>query len=98
MLTWFRLHMPRSGTGGETRDMLLFGSVAVLGFMVALSLSAYALWIGWDQPIIDQHGFRQTQTALAAYWLLHGGDWLAYETPVLGSPWSIPMEKGSSNL
>ena len=36
--------------------------------------------------------FRQAQTAISAYWLLHGGPFFAYETPVLGSPWSIPFE------
>jgi hypothetical protein len=29
---------------------------------------------------------------LSAYWILHGGPWLAYETPVLGAPWSLPFE------
>jgi hypothetical protein len=38
------------------------------------------------------HGFRQTQTALVAYWFLQDGDWLAYEAPVFGAPWSISME------
>jgi hypothetical protein len=50
------------------------------------------LWLGLFQPIIDRHAFRQTQTALTAYWLWKGGPWLAYETPVLGAPWSIPFE------
>jgi hypothetical protein len=38
------------------------------------------------------HGFRQTQTAMTVRYLLKGGPWLAYETPVLGPPWSIPFE------
>jgi hypothetical protein len=36
--------------------------------------------------------FRQTQTALTTYWLLKGGPWLAYQTPALGAPWSVPFE------
>lgn len=47
---------------------------------------------GITQPITDWFGFRQTQTALSAFWIAKGGPWLAYETPVLGSPWSIPFE------
>jgi hypothetical protein len=38
------------------------------------------------------HSFRRTQTALSAYWILHGGPWLAYETPAVGYPWAIPFE------
>jgi hypothetical protein len=50
------------------------------------------LLAGLAQPISDIHGFRQSQTAVSAWWLWHGGPWLAYETPVLGAPWSIPLE------
>src|SRR5574340_267053 len=65
-----------------------------LYLLVALLL-AYAAKVLFDcltQPISDLHGFRQTQTAVSAYWLAHGGPWLAYETPVLGAPWSVPFE------
>jgi hypothetical protein len=58
---------------------------------LALLLSAYALAASWNLPLLEAHGFRQTQTAISAYWMAHGG-WLAYETPVLGAPWSIPFE------
>lgn len=44
------------------------------------------------QPPLDQYSFRQTQTALSAYWLGKNGFSLAYETPVAGAPWSIPFE------
>lgn len=54
--------------------------------------SFYVLVIGLSQPLADLHEFRQTQTALTAYWLWRGGPWLHYETPVLGAPWSIPLE------
>lgn len=36
--------------------------------------------------------FRQTQTALTSYWACRDGFKLAYETPVGGYPWSIPLE------
>jgi hypothetical protein len=55
-------------------------------------LSMYVFVRGWDQSLLEMHGFRQTQTALTVYWLLQGGHWLAYETPVLGAPWAVPME------
>lgn len=66
--------------------VLLIALIAVT--LRALFVLASGLW----QPLLDLHSFRQTQTALSAYWLLRGGPWLAYETPVLGAPWSIPFE------
>lgn len=44
------------------------------------------------QPLVDVNAFRQTQTALTAYWMLKEGWQLAYQTPVAGFPWSIPFE------
>lgn len=46
----------------------------------------------WFQPLLDQHWFRQTQTAMSAYWLTRGGPWLLYHTPIFGPPWSVPFE------
>ena len=47
------------------------------------------------EPLIDEHYFRQTQTALTAYWF----NWaspiksLFYsETPLFGFPWQVPFE------
>lgn len=62
---------------------------------VALACLAYSLasaGIGWHNSLLGPHGFRQTQTALSTHSILQGGPWLAYETPVLGAPWSIPFE------
>ena len=42
--------------------------------------------------ILDFHGFRQTQTAISVYYFVHEGFRFDYITPVLGPPWSIPME------
>src|SRR5215471_21824213 len=64
----------------------------ILVFCIALAHALFVLWIGINKPILDLYYFRQTQTALTAYWLWKGGPWLAYETPVLGYPWSIPFE------
>lgn len=63
-----------------------------LAATMALALSAVVLLLSLPKPITDQHGFRQTQTALSVYWMLHGGPWLDYQTPALGYPWSIPFE------
>src|SRR5690242_19652972 len=69
--------------------------LALLG-AIALALlflhAAYFLWIGVDRPALDYYAFRQTQTALSAYWLWKDGFRLIYETPVVGFPWSIPFE------
>ena len=67
----------------------LVGSVpaaVALGFFIGLAL-LYA-----DQPPLERHAFRQTQTALTAYWFLRDGFSLAYLTPVGGPPWQIPFE------
>lgn len=62
-------------------------------FVVCIVISVGAHCIGITRGLAErQHGFRQTQTAISAFWMLRGGPWLAYETPVLGPPWSIPFE------
>jgi hypothetical protein len=66
--------------------------VLVILLLLALAHAAAVLLIGINKPLLDLHAFRQTQTALSAYTILHGGPWIAYETPVLGYPWSIPFE------
>ena len=43
-------------------------------------------------PILEQHAFRQTQTALTAYYFIENGFSFDYDTPVIGYPWSIPLE------
>jgi hypothetical protein len=58
----------------------------------AVGFSLYAFSLGWFHPILDEHGFRQTQTAISVYWMIKEGHYLAYQTPVLGYPWSIPFE------
>lgn len=70
----------------------LFDSVLVLTFLAALFYSLWAASVGWHAPIMQEHSFRQTQTAISAYWLAEGGSFLRYETPVLGAPWLIPFE------
>ena len=63
--------------------------------VVFLGCFAYFLWaagVGWNNTLLDDHGFRQTQTAISTYYMIGRPPTLAYETPVLGPPWSIPFE------
>lgn len=60
--------------------------------IVATIFSLIVFSIGWNNPLIDRHAFRQTQTAISTYWMIKEGHYLAYQTPVLGYPWSIPFE------
>jgi len=59
---------------------------------VCFALSLHFSRIGWELPLLDYWAFRETQTALTAQSLLENGFSLAYETPVLGAPWSVPFE------
>jgi len=61
---------------------------AVFALLLGLALLAFR----WRLPLLGMHSFRQTQTAITCYWLMRGSPWLAYETPVLGAPWSAPFE------
>lgn len=63
-------------------------------FLAAFCFS-YSLYITIkyvNQVPLELYSFRQTQTALTAYWFVKNGFSLAYETPVGGPPWSIPFE------
>ena len=63
-------------------------------FVAAASFlfSVWAIFIGFHHSLFDFHSFRQTQTAISAEYMEHGGPFLRYETPILGPPWSIPFE------
>jgi hypothetical protein len=78
---------PRENPGAAPERRVLL-TLAVLCFAHA---RFFALRYASQVPL-DQFSFRQTQTALTAYWMVHDGFRLAYETPVAGPPWSIPFE------
>jgi hypothetical protein len=63
-----------------------------LSEVAALLLGLGLLVTRWNLPLLGMHSFRQTHTAITSYWLMQGSPWFAYETPVLGAPWSIPFE------
>lgn len=60
--------------------------------LAALATSLAVLVWKIHAPLTDMHSFRQTQTALTAFWLPEHWDILRYETPVMGAPWAIPFE------
>lgn len=63
--------------------------------MISIFCLCYSLYIAIfyaNQIPLDLHLFRQTQTALTTYWLVQNSFNFAYETPVVGYPWSIPFE------
>lgn len=61
-------------------------------FFICLIYFLYINLKFFHLPIVEDHAFRQTQTALTAFYLLKNGFSLAYETPVIGQNWSIPLE------
>jgi hypothetical protein len=81
-----------AGSDVDTADSPALRRVAVAVFALGLFVSLAALIRTWERPVLEAHSFRQTQTALTAYWLAKGGPWLAYETPSLGAPWAVPFE------
>ncbi len=62
-------------------------------FILALLFNFWGVRVGWESKNLPGGEFRQAQTALSAYWIKAENDFsLAYPTPVLGKPWSVPME------
>lgn len=74
------------------RSQLIYsiGSRFVFAYALTEAFQGYAL--GFDGPILGPHDFRQTQTALSAFFIAKGGPWLAYETPLFGAPYAVPFE------
>lgn len=67
-------------------------AVCVALLVVLIALALLRARYGWDTPITDSHAWRQTQTAISAYYMVGQDFKLAYETPLWGAPWSAPME------
>ncbi len=67
--------------------------LAVLLFAAALAFHGWAMTVGWESRNLPGVEYRQAQTALSAHFIKVEGNFSpAYPTPVLGKPWSIPME------
>jgi hypothetical protein len=70
-----------------------FLKISLLLFACVVLTSLWALTREWDKPLLDLHSFRQTQTAISAYYMVGNPSvFLDYITPILGKPWRIPME------
>ncbi len=61
-------------------------------FAAASAFFLGASAVGWNNSLLDDNAFRQTQTAISTYYMVGRPPTLAYETPVLGPPWSLPFE------
>ncbi len=65
-------------------------------FALFLALGVFHFWgatVGWKSLNLPGAEFRESQTAISAYYIQQNHDFsLAYPTPVLGKPWSVPME------
>ncbi|HEY4248097.1 MAG TPA: hypothetical protein VGM64_14700 [Lacunisphaera sp.] len=66
---------------------------ALFFFGAALAFSLWAATVGWKNGNLRGGEFRQAQTALSTYFIQQEHNFSpAYPTPVLGKPWSIPLE------
>lgn len=62
-------------------------------FAVVLLLAVWAMTIHLGKPLLGPHAFRQTQTAISAYYMAEDASVFGdYITPVLGKPWRTPLE------
>lgn len=62
-------------------------------FVAALLFGAWGFSVGWLSRNLPGIEFRQAQTALSIHFIKEEGNYsIDYPTPVLGKPWSIPME------
>jgi hypothetical protein len=62
-------------------------------FLLIFGLHGWAVSRGWTNLNLAGHEFRQAQTAVSAHFIQKDHNFtLAYPTPVLGKPWSVPFE------
>jgi hypothetical protein len=88
-----QLTLAKVATQSEYSPYFDAQTVAVLILSICgLLFCFWAISIGWKNSLFDYYGFRQTQTAISSYYMMQGGGFIRYETPVLGPPWSIPFE------
>lgn len=68
-------------------------AVAVALLLLCLGFNLWAGRVGWESRHLPGVEFRQAQTAISAYYIQAERNFsLDYPTPVLGKPWSIPLE------
>lgn len=61
-------------------------------FGVVLMVHGWLMSVNLDNPGLAGQEFRQAQTAISCFFTQRDGYLLNYPTPVLGKPWSAPME------
>ncbi|MES1167626.1 MAG: hypothetical protein ABUL61_00510, partial [Oleiharenicola lentus] len=62
-------------------------------FAAALVFGLWGFSVGWQSRNLPGIEFRQAQTALSIHYIQEERNFsIDYPTPVLGKPWSIPME------
>ncbi len=67
--------------------------LALVCFLAALCWQFHSVTLEWSSNALPGHTFRQTQTGHSARFIAAENNYsLAYPTPILGRPWSIPME------
>jgi hypothetical protein len=67
--------------------------LALAGFAVCLGFHFAGALVGWQSRNLPGVEYRQAQTAISAYFINQEDNFSpAYPTPVLGKPWSIPLE------
>jgi hypothetical protein len=79
-------------SGGKVFDRIYSEGTTRILFIISVVYVLVVASVGWNCMLSPLYAFRQTQTALSVSYLLKGGPWVAYQTPVLGPPWSIPFE------
>ncbi len=77
---------------GSRPQAVRAGRAPLLVFVLTLGMALWLMSGSWNESLLDRHEFRQTQTAISAYWLREAGLRLDYETPIFGPPWSVPLE------
>ncbi len=82
--------MPDDHTSSSSRTV--HGRVILAVIVACLVVNLWAVTRGWGASLRDAFETRQAQTALTARSFIQDGFRLDYETPLLGPPWSIPME------
>jgi hypothetical protein len=70
----------------SNRDGDFFWKVAAISLLTIVNV------INLKNPILEQHSFRQTQTAISIFYLIKDGLTLDYITPVIGQAYTIPFE------
>ena len=67
--------------------------LALAAFAACLAFHFGGAMVGWQSRNLPGVEYRQAQTAISAYFINQEDNFSpAYPTPVLGKPWSIPLE------